>query len=93
MRIVGALLMVGGVICFFMSSYQLWELQFEVNERLPQDQQLEPVFWSFGTRRKLRELQKQVLPKSSRVRRSVRFAVGGFCSFFPGVALFLANLH
>jgi len=90
--ILGVLLMAAGVICLVLSSYQYWELQFEVNERLPQGQKFEPLFWTLGTRRKFRELRKQVLPSSPRPKRSLRFAIAGFCLLFPGVAVLLVSL-
>src|SRR5579864_6017032 len=89
----GAILAVCGVSCGFLSSYQLWQLQFEVNEHLPPEQRFEPLFWTFRTHRKLRELKSQHLPNSSRLTRSIQFGMGGCCFFFCGVALLLAGLR
>jgi hypothetical protein len=84
--------MAGGVICLFLSGYQYWELQFEVNERLPQGQKFEPLFWTLGTHLRFRELRKQVFPSSPRPKRSLHFAIAGFCLFFPGVAVLVVSL-
>ena len=93
MRLIfGVALIAGGVICLFLANYQHWELQFEVNDRLPSDQKLEPVFWTPMTRVKFRQLQKRVLPNSPRPRRAWCFALAGFCLLFLGVAI-LATLR
>jgi len=90
--IVGITLMAGGVICAFLSSYQYQELQFEINDRLPDGQQFEPLFWSWFTHRKLRMLQAQVIPDNPRIKKARRFEGAFFCLFFAGVALVLENL-
>jgi len=76
-----------GVICVFLANYQYWELQFEVNDRLPTNQKFEPLFWTPVTHVKFRQLQKRVLPNSTRPRRAWCFAVAGFCLFFSGGAI------
>jgi len=90
--ILGVILMAAGVICVFLANYQYWELQFEVNDRLPSDQKVEPMFWTPVTDMKFRQLHKRILPDSARPRRAWRFAVAGFCLFFSGVAI-LATLR
>lgn len=90
--ILGVALMAAGVICLFLSNYQYWELQFEVNDRLLSDQKFEPLFWTLATRLKFRQLQKRVLPDSPRPRRAWCLAFAGFCLFFSGVAI-LATLR
>ena len=91
--IFGVILMAGGVVCLFLSGHQYRELQFEVNERLPQGQKFESLFWTLATHCKFRELRKQVLPSSPRPKRVLRFAIAGFCLFFPGFAFLLTNLR
>ena len=58
------------------------ELQFEVNQRLPESQKFDPLFWAVGKRMRLRRLQESVLPESPRFGKAVRFGVIGFCVFF-----------
>ena len=79
--------MAGGVVCLFLSNHQYWELQFEVNDRLPSDQKFEPLFWTFATRLRFRQLQKRVLPDSPRPKRAWRLAFTSFCLFFSGAAI------
>lgn len=90
--IFGVALIAGGAICLFLANYQHWELQFEVNDRLPADQRFEPVFWTPMTSLKFRKIQKRVLPNSPRPRRGWCFAFAGFCLFLSGVAI-LATLR
>lgn len=80
--VVGAALMATGVGHGIASSLQFLELQSEVNDRLPESDKFEPLFWSFGTRMQLRRLQRSLLPDSPRPRKAVRFAVIGACLFF-----------
>ena len=47
LRISGAVLMAGDVICLFLSTHQLLELQFEVNEHLSQDQKIRTTILHF----------------------------------------------
>jgi hypothetical protein len=91
--VVGAALMAAGVGHFIASSLQLLELQSEVNERLPQPDKFEPLFWSFGKRLQLRRLQRSLLPQSPRPGRAMRFGVIGACLFFSGVAMLLFGLR
>ena len=94
MRLVlGLAMAVTGVICVFLANNEYWELQSEVNDQLPADQKLEPIFWTLSTREEFRRIQKHVLPNSSRPKRAWRFAVAGFCFFFSGVVLVIAALQ
>jgi hypothetical protein len=87
--VVGAALMVAGVGHFIASSLQMLELQSEVNERLPQPDKFEPLFWSLGKRLQLRRLQRSLLPQSPRPGKAMRFGVIGACLFFSGAAILL----
>jgi hypothetical protein len=64
--VIGAALMATGVGHLIASTLQLVELQSEVNERLPQSEKFEPLFWTLGKRMQLRSLQKNSLPQSPR---------------------------
>jgi hypothetical protein len=83
--VIGVVLFVSAQISAFLATYELMELQHEVNERLPADERFEPLFWSFATRRKLRMLQRSVLPNSPRVRRARLFTVIGTALFVLAV--------
>ena len=75
------------------SNQQLVELQFEVNQRLPKQEQFEPLGWTVFTRRRLRERQKKLLPESGRFKTHWRYAVMGFLAFFSGAAVILFALR
>ena len=90
--VLGATLMATGVGHFIASSLQLLALQAEVNERLPQLDKFEPVFWSLPQLTQLRRLQRSLLPQSTRIGKAVRFGMVGFCLFISGAALLLFGL-
>ena len=90
--VIGVILAAGGVVCLFLANYEYWELQFEVNERLPESKKFEPLFWTLLTRMEFRRLHRTVLPESPRPRRALLFAIVGFVLFFSGVALVSPSL-
>jgi hypothetical protein len=91
--VIGAALMAVGVGHLIASTLQLLELQSEVNERLPQSDKFEPLFWTLGKRMQLRSLQKSLLPQSPRFGKAVQFGVIGACVLFSGAAILLFGLR
>jgi hypothetical protein len=91
--VIGAALMATGVGHLIASTLQLVELQSEVNERLPQSDKFEPLFWTLGRQMQLRNLQKNLLPESPRFGKAVRFGAIGACVFFSGAAMLLFGLR
>ncbi len=91
--VVGAALMATGIGHFIASSLQWLELQSEVNDRLPQSDKFEPLFWPLGKRMQLRRLQRSLLPQSPRPGKAIRFGIIGACLFFSGAAMLLFGLR
>jgi hypothetical protein len=91
--VVGIVVSASGIACVLFANYQYMELQFELNERLPEDQKFEPLFWTLGTRQRFRQLQKKVLPGSTRPKQALGFALLGFCLLFSGGLLVLSNVR
>jgi hypothetical protein len=91
--VIGAALMATGVGHLIASNLQLLELQSEINERLPQRDKFEPLFWSLPQLTQLRSLQRSLLPRSPRIGKAVRFGVIGACVFFSGAAMLLFGLR
>ena len=91
--VIGATLMATGIGHLIASGLQLLELQSEVNQRLPQSEKFESLFWTLGKRMQLRSLQKSLLPESARYGKAVRFGVIGFCALFSGAAMLLFGLR
>jgi len=90
MTVFGGALLATGIGCLIAADYQYWNLQAEMNERLPQ--QFDPLFWTAFSWAKFRRLHKAVLPDSPRPRLAVRYTIAGFTLFFSGAAfLILAN--
>ena len=74
-----AALWIGALICVFLANYHYLLLQYEVNERLPEGEKFEPLFWSITTHQKLKQLQRRVLPESKRPAQALRWTIAGFC--------------
>lgn len=90
--IIGIILGASGIVFLFLASHQYWELQFEVNARLPEGQKFDPLFWTLPKRLEFRRLHRAVLPDSPRPKRARRFTIIGFALFFSGVALVTSHL-
>ena len=67
--VASALLLIGGYVCFFRSLNEQFQIQHEINQKLPPEKQFEPLFWSIGTWERFSGLQKELLPESPRPRR------------------------
>ena len=94
LTVFGGALFATGIGCFIAANYQYWNLQAEMNERLPDGQKLDPLFWTPFSWAKFRRLHKAVLPDSPRPRLAVHYTIAGFALFFLGAAFFiLANAH
>jgi len=91
--VAGAALMATGVGHLIASNLQLLELQSEVNEQLPPPNKFEPLFWSLPQLIQLRRLQRDLLPRSPRSTKAMRFGAIGFAVFFSGVALLFFGLE
>jgi hypothetical protein len=89
---IGTVLLVGSLVCVMLASNQYWQLQFELNERLPEGEKFEPGSWQWlnaGKWSHLRELQRRVLPDSSRPRRGRQFALSAISLLVCSIVLFL----
>ena len=88
---VAILLFVGAQVCFVSIIQLRLELQCEVNNKLPENEKFEPLWWHISTRREFRKLHRRVLPESPRPRLIRRLAIGGFAlSLSSIVALLIA---
>jgi hypothetical protein len=91
---IGTLLLVASLVCVILASEQYWELQFELNDRLPEGEKFEPRSWlSLNTVNwsRFRELQRRLLPDSPRPRRFLRLALSGLVLFVCSIVLFLLS--
>src|SRR6516165_6690865 len=90
----GTLLHVGSLVCVILASNQYWQLQFELNERLPEDEKLEPrswLSWPTGSWSRFRELQRRVLPDSPRPRRALHLALSGLGLLVTSIVIFFLS--
>jgi hypothetical protein len=85
--VVAIILIVTGYVFIFKALSEQGELQQEINANLPSDRKFEPLFWWFGTWLKFRDLQKEVLPESARLKRFKKFNLIGFALFVLGILL------
>jgi len=72
---------------------ETFQIQYEINAKLPPDRKFEPVFWWFGTWEKFRPLQEELLPDSPRPRRLRRFRLTGFVLLTSGLLLLAVTLR
>jgi hypothetical protein len=89
---IGTILLVASLVCVIIASDQYWELQFELNERLPKGEKFEPRSWlslTTSTWSRFRELQRRVLPDSPRPRRGRRLALSAIALLLCSLVLFL----
>jgi hypothetical protein len=89
---VAVALFVIGYVFLFKSIQENLDLQHEINAKLPPDRKFEPMLWSFGTWERFRELQREVLPNSQRLKRSRRFRLLFFLLFLSAILLLAVGL-
>jgi hypothetical protein len=85
--VVAGVFVVAAYVFLFKALNEHFELQHEINAKLPPDRKFEPLFWSFGTRLKFRDLQEEVLPDTQRLKTYRRFCLIGFVLFVSGMLL------
>jgi len=93
LTVTGAALAATGSGYIIAANYQYWQLQYEMNERLPDDQKFDPLFWTPFAWERFTRLRKAVLPDSPRPIQARRYAVIGFVLFFSGVGLVLVTAN
>jgi hypothetical protein len=87
----GTLLLVASLLCVVLASNQYWQLQFDINDRLPEGEKFEPrswLSWPTGSWSRFRDLQRRVLPDSPRLRRWRRFALSGVALLVCAIVIF-----
>ena len=91
---IGTILLIGSLVCVILASNQYWQLQFELNDHLPEGEKFEPRSWlslTTGRWSSYRELQRRVLPDSPRPRRFLRLALSGLGLFVCAIVTFLLS--
>ena len=91
---IGTILLIGALVCFILSSDQYWQLQFELNEHLPEGEKFEPrswLSWPTGSWSGFRKLHRRVLPGSSRPRKALQFALSGLGLFVSSIVIFFLS--
>jgi len=89
---IGTILLIGSLVCVILASNQYWQLQFDLNDHLPEGEKFEPRSWlslTTGRWSSYRELQRRVLPDSPRPRRGRQFALSGIALLLCSIVLFL----
>ena len=89
---IGTILLIGSLVCVILASNQYWQLQFELNDHLPEGEKFEPRSWLYlttGRWSSYRELQRRVLPDSPRPRRGRQLALSGIALLLCSIVLFL----
>ena len=88
---IGTILLIGSLVCVMLASNQYWQLQFELNEHLPEGQKFEPRSWlslTTGRWSSYMELQRRVLPDSPRPRKGLHFGLSGIALLVCSIVIF-----
>lgn len=91
--VVSVALLIAGYVFLFKSLNEQFQIQHEINAKLPPARKFEPMFWWFGTWEKFRQLQEELLPGSPRPQRFRRFRLTTFVLFLSGILLLAATLR
>ncbi len=83
--ITAGLSFVAAQACLIAASLAWKELQWEINERLPEGQKFEPRSWHIGPYLEFKRLRESVLPQSPRYRRVRRLGIVGMLLFLFSV--------
>ena len=91
--LVAVALLVAGYVFFFKSLSEQFQMQHEINAKLPKTDQFEPVFWWLGTWGRFHRLQEELLPDSPRPQRFRRFRLSGLALLISGLLLLALTLR
>ena len=80
-------LIISGYSIFFKGLSQQFQIQDEINAKLPHAEKFEPLFWWLGTWQKFRRLEAEHLPGSQRLKKVRLLCVGGLVQVLLGILL------
>jgi hypothetical protein len=86
-------LLVVAYVFLFKSLNEHFQMQHEINAKLPTVEKFEPMFWELRTRMKFRQLQKELLSDSPRPQRYRPFQLTSAVLFICGALLLAASLR
>jgi hypothetical protein len=89
--IVAIFVLIAGYGLIFKALSEQFELQHEINAGLPASAKFEPVFWSFGTWARFRELQRELLPGNTRFEKCRTFTAVGIVLLLSGLLILAAS--
>lgn len=84
---VSLLFVISGYAFLFTGLSRQFQLQSDINDKLPQSQKFEPVFWSFGTWQRFRSLEAKLLPDNARSENIRMISVLGVIQLLLGILL------
>ena len=71
--LISIVLIVSGIVFMLRSVNEQFQIQHEINLKLPDGAKFEPALWWYGTWQKFRQLQEELLPDSPRPGRFRKF--------------------
>ena len=80
-------LYISALVCIFSGISQTFDLQAEIKTKLPESEKVEPLFWSYATWSRFRELQRRILPDSPRPKKIRRYALAGMSLLLAAILL------
>ena len=91
--VVAVALIVASYVFLFRSLNEHFQMQHEINAKLPPAGKFEPVFWWLGTRLRFRQLQKELMPDSPRPRKFRTFQMPSIVFFAAGMSLLVVTFR
>lgn len=87
-----AILIMAGYIFIFTGLSRQFQLPQDINDKLPISNKFEPLFWTFGTWKKFRQLEREQWPGSGRLRGITRLSIIGSALVLSGLLLGIHEL-
>ena len=85
--ILAGILFVAGYVFLFKALNEQFEMQSEINAKLPASKQVDPVFWTFRARQRFSRLQRELLPGSPRRKNLRRFVAISIVLWLSGLMI------
>lgn len=91
--LISIILIVSGYVFMLKSVNEQFQIQYEINLKLPNGAKFEPTLWWYGTWRKFRRLHRELLPDSPRPKRLRKFQIAGVMFLTAGLLILVSSLE
>lgn len=63
------------MICLWTANLAIWKMREQVNQRLPQSDQMDYLFWTFGRRHRLFQIYRRTYPDGPLAKRVIVYGI------------------